>query len=159
MDQNAAASAGATLVQILAVNVPTVTGESSEQEINYAKYKKNLSETLEDCKSNKISLYRLTYKKSDTELKLNFTSLLKGKAKFYSVNPWNLHNLVTIDAGIYEEVGGAYFIETSYPGTPQVKMNHTDETAAEELSVTPLVIRFLDQNFKPLVAIECVLAE
>jgi hypothetical protein len=85
-DKNAAEAAGATLFEVLAVNIPEITDNSTAAEINFATYKKNLAGTLRSCKNNSARLYRLTYTKADTELELNFSNLLD---KFNKQQPDN----------------------------------------------------------------------
>ena len=143
--------------------MPVLNDKSTEAEINYAAYKKSLAETLQDCTENRAKLYRLTYTSADTELVLNFTTLLKAKTRFFTINPIEWAHLLLVDGGEHEEAGGGYMIATSYHGMPSLKMLPHDAEAAEALSTTPIVIRFYGTdnqgNQKVRVAIECVLKQ
>ena len=161
-DASAAASAGATLVEVLAVSVPTITSESTQAEKNLAAYKKSLTTTLKECKQNEAPLYRLTYTKANTELTLNLTKRLANVAKTFTVNPYRAQGVITVDGNTMEDDGGhliPYGSTKPYNGKPAIKMLTFSSLDAELVSTEPIKILFYDSENKILLAIECLLNE
>ena len=161
-DKNAAEAAGATLFEVLAVNIPEITDNSTAAEINFATYKKNLAGTLRSCKNNSARLYRLTYTKADTELELNFSNFLKAKAKIFTVNPHLVQEYITVDGKIMDEVGGQLVdpdTNRPYAGSPKIKMMSMSSVTSDELDTLPIVILFHDSSDAIILAVECILNE
>ena len=161
-DKNAAEAAGATLFEVLAVSVPEITDKSTVAEINFATYKKNLAGTLRSCKNNNARLYRLTYTKADTELVLNFSNFLKGKAKIFTVNPHLVQEQITVDGNKMDDVGGQLVdpdTNRAYAGMPKIKMMSLASITSDELDTLPIVILFHDSSDAIVLAVECILNE
>ena len=160
-DKQAAASAGATLVEVLAVSTPQITPESTQAEKDLAAYKKSLTTTLKECEQQDAPLYRLTYSKADTELTLDFTERLKDVGEFFTVNPYSASDLIKVDGKTQNE--DYYLVEWNstikYHGKPKIRMSSfasLDETTRKTM---PIKILFYDKNNKILLAVECVLNE
>jgi hypothetical protein len=160
-DKNAAASAGATLVEVLAVSSPEITAESTQAEKDLAAYKKSLTTTLKECQQNEAPLYRLTYKKADTELTFDFTERLKNVGEMFTVNPYSASDLIKVDGKTQNE--DYYLVEygstTKYHGKPKIKMSSfasLDETTRKTM---PIKILFYNKDSKILLAVECILNE
>ena len=150
------------MVEIKVVNVPKVTSDSSQEVKDLAAYKKNLTTTLNECKSCGAPLYRLTYTKADTELTFNFTDRLKTVAKLFTVNPWQAQSVITVDGMTMDEEGGhlvAYGSTKPYNGKPKIKMMSFASLSEEFLKTKPIKILFYDSENKILLAIECILNE
>ena len=162
LDKDAAEESGATLFEVLAVNVPKITDQSTVAEINHATYKKNLSNTLRSCKNNQARLYRLTYTKADTELSFDFSHFLRGKVKIFTVNPHIVQGYITVDGNTMDEVGG-HLVDPDtnrpYNGKPRIKMMSLSSITSDDLDVFPIVILFHDSSDAIILAIECVLNE
>lgn len=160
-DKNAATSAGATLVEVLAVRVPQITAESTQEEKDLAAYKKSLTTTLKECQHNEAPLYRLTYKNVDTELTFDFTGRLKNVGEMFTVNPYSASDLIRVDGKTQNE--DYYLVEwgstKKYHGKPKIKMSSfasLDETTRKTI---PIKILFYDKDNKILLAVECILNE
>ena len=178
-DPELAASAGASLVEIVKVNVPFPAPQkpsqpaddaSSEVKAEYESalaqyndylYKRALYSLLNECKGVSAPLMKLTYTAKPTTLTLDLTEFLTGAGKEahqFTANPYILSHYVKIDGKTQEDNAGrlvAYGSSKKYDGCPEVKMN-LYEADKNQTASQPLVVLFHDSDGKVLMGIVCV---